>query len=207
MSYTRLKGGPLSHLEKQSLTGALHADDRGVVNTPMVMATAVDAVAGPLSSLAGLLHAIDIAIPGTLLGTGRFSFGPISKTSYNKSLFGTSWNPEVINTGNLDKKSFAKLGIGIGGVVALVLIARLAAPSALNAATFALGTGYKATSARIKHNQIMKGIEGVGELQAPPNLGNTAAMQVALLGLLKGMSNNNAHEIRKAAGVLQGLSD
>ena len=207
MSYTRLKGGSLSQLEKQSLTGALHSDNRGVVNTPMVMATAVDAVAGPLSSLAELLHAIDIAIPSNLLGTGRFSYGPISKTSYNKSLLGTRWNPEVINTGNLDKKSFAKLGIGIGGAIALVLLARVAAPTALNAATFALGTGYKVTSTRIRHNEIMDGIQGVGGLQAPPTLGNSAAMQVALLGLLKGMSNNNAHEIRKAAGVLQGLTD
>lgn len=205
MSYTRLKGGPLTRLEKQSLTGALHSDDRGVINTPMVMATAVDAVAGPFSSFAELLHSIDIAIPSNLLGEGRFSFGPIGKTAYNKSLFNQQWNPEVINTGNVSKKAFAKLGIGLGGVIALIVISRIVAPSAMNAATFALGTGFKATSSRIKHNQIMEGIESVGELKAPPSLGNSAAMQVAMFRLLKGLSENNSNEIRKGAAALQGL--
>ena len=205
MSYTRLKGGELTRLEKQSLTGALHSDDRGVINTPMVMATAVDAVASPLSSIAELLHSIDIAIPSNLLGDGRFALGPVSKTAYNKSIFNQQWNPAVVNTGNVSKKAFAKLGLGMGGVIALIVISRMVAPSAINAATFALGTGYRATSAKIKHNQIMDGIESVGKLQAPPNLGNSAAMQVAMFRLLKGLSDNNSNEIRKGAAVLQGL--
>lgn len=202
MSYTKLRGGQLTQLEKTSLTGALHSDTRGVINTPMVTATALDAVAGPLSSLGDLLHMIDINVPQIMLGDGRFAFGPIGKTKYHKSLLNQEWNPEVIN--NTGKKPLAKLGIGLATVAALYFLARMVAPQALRTTPLALGIGARATPGIVRHHRVMSNIDDVGEIAAAPVIQNSAAMQVGMQGLLKGLADNDSDQLRRALKVLQG---
>lgn len=202
MSYSKLSGGTYTHLEIGALTETSQVDHEGVINTPMALLALKEGATGLGQGILSLLKAFEL--PETLLGPGRFQFhDSMNKTSYTKDLTGKEWNPDLINTPNLDKTYFANAGFGIyAGVVAMVLLVCFGGPAILGASR----VGVKAISAvgiRNRHSELMSAVKDIKPIEKPPIMPNTAKSELALAYHITGMLQNNKAQLGRALEVLQ----
>ena len=198
MSYARIGGGPYTGVEVASLSGQLAPDTKGVINTPLALATVTDTLGNSLSSISDLLNDIDDMIPDSLLSDGRWNWGIMNVTNYPEPMFGPAWNDDLINS--TKKRDLAKLMISILAVAGILFVGRTVAPRMIGSGLLAVPN---VLSTRRRHRQVMEAVEGVGELQAPPQLPNSAKVELALAHHLKGMVNNDRGELLRGLKLLQ----
>jgi len=198
LSYTRLGGGELSALELNTLSGSLVHDGSGTINTPVAMAALVDTLFSEGSDLIAFLSDL---IPSDFLGEGRFSFGPMLAHSIPAALDGEPWNPNVINTGNLSKKDFAKTG---SGILLAILVSYLVKNIGLNSTAGAAVAVAGGLSRKAHRASVMSALEqNSARAHHAPTIANSAKSEIALKMLLSGMAKNDSSELMKGLRILQ----